>query len=211
MPPRWAYAWPDASSAALENWVVGAEAQYSWLASNNNNGVLFPGGTLVTSNNDQLGSVSGRLGYVWDREEDGLLGSAYYVNHPIVPLAKTVGYVNFDIQGANLLPSLRNVSFAVGAETGGPKFQSIFSMPFQRSVSGAIPKSSLPPGVARPWATKAGIFERSRLTPRVSSSFSKALASPLGVARLGEEQVRSDPLRRRVVAGEQTRRAGVTA
>src|SRR6195952_3258319 len=31
------------------NWVIGAEAQYSWL-SNNNGGVLFPGsGTLVTS------------------------------------------------------------------------------------------------------------------------------------------------------------------
>ena len=45
---------------------------------------------------------------LWDREEDGLLGSAYYVNHPLVPLDKTVGYVNFDIQGANLLPSLRN-------------------------------------------------------------------------------------------------------
>jgi outer membrane immunogenic protein len=27
--------------------------------------VLFPGGTLVTSNNDQLGSVTGRLGYAW--------------------------------------------------------------------------------------------------------------------------------------------------
>ena len=38
------------------NWVVGAEAQYSWL---------FPGGTLVTSNTDQIGSVTGRLGYTW--------------------------------------------------------------------------------------------------------------------------------------------------
>src|SRR5436309_4191827 len=47
------------------NWVLGAEAQYSWLANNNTNGVLFPGGTLVTSNNDQLGSVTGRLGYAW--------------------------------------------------------------------------------------------------------------------------------------------------
>jgi outer membrane immunogenic protein len=46
------------------NWVVGAEAQYSWLA-NNNNGVLFPGGTLVTANNNQLGSVTGRFGYAW--------------------------------------------------------------------------------------------------------------------------------------------------
>src|SRR5437868_14036128 len=32
---------------AGSNWVIGAEAQYSWLG-NNNNGVLFPGGTLET-------------------------------------------------------------------------------------------------------------------------------------------------------------------
>lgn len=48
------------------NWVMGIEAQYSWLPNNNNNGVLFPGGgTLVTSNTDQIGSVTGRLGYTW--------------------------------------------------------------------------------------------------------------------------------------------------
>jgi Peptidase family M28 len=56
---------------------------------------------------------------LWDAEEDLLLGSLYYVLHPLVPLGKTVAYVNFDIQGANLLPSLRRTSFAVGAETGG--------------------------------------------------------------------------------------------
>ena len=27
--------------------------------------MLFPGGTLVTTNNNQLGSVTGRLGYTW--------------------------------------------------------------------------------------------------------------------------------------------------
>jgi outer membrane immunogenic protein len=48
------------------NWVMGVEAQYSWLPNSNNNGVLFPGNnSLVTSNNDQLGSVTGRLGYTW--------------------------------------------------------------------------------------------------------------------------------------------------
>src|SRR5260370_11114183 len=46
------------------SWVVGIEAQYSWL-SNSNNGVLLPGGDLVTSNSNQLGSVTGRLGYTW--------------------------------------------------------------------------------------------------------------------------------------------------
>ncbi|QWG25428.1 outer membrane beta-barrel protein [Bradyrhizobium sediminis] len=49
-----------------QNWVIGAEAQYSWLNGGNNNGVLFPGGTLVTgNNNNQLGSVTGRVGYTW--------------------------------------------------------------------------------------------------------------------------------------------------
>jgi outer membrane immunogenic protein len=47
------------------NWVIGAEAQYSWLANNNNNGVLFPAGTLITSNYDQIGSATGRFGYTW--------------------------------------------------------------------------------------------------------------------------------------------------
>ena len=48
------------------NWVLGAEAQYSWLGGGNNNGVLFPGGTLVTgSKNNQLGSVTLRAGYTW--------------------------------------------------------------------------------------------------------------------------------------------------
>src|SRR3954467_1517893 len=46
-------------------WVIGAEAQYSWLGGGNNNGTLFPGGTLVTSNTNQLGSVTGRFGYTW--------------------------------------------------------------------------------------------------------------------------------------------------
>jgi outer membrane immunogenic protein len=46
------------------NWVVGLEAQYSWLNSNNT-GVLLPGGALVTSKNDQLGSATGRVGYTW--------------------------------------------------------------------------------------------------------------------------------------------------
>ena len=56
----------------------------------------------------------------WDREEDGLRGSAAYLASPLVPIADTVAYVNFDIQGANLRPSLASSTFAIGAETGGP-------------------------------------------------------------------------------------------
>ena len=47
------------------NWVIGAEAQYSWLTGNSGNGVAFPGGTVATANTDQLGSVTGRLGYAF--------------------------------------------------------------------------------------------------------------------------------------------------
>jgi outer membrane immunogenic protein len=47
------------------NWVIGAEAQYDWMTNNNNGGVIFPAGTLVSANPDQLGSVTGRIGYAW--------------------------------------------------------------------------------------------------------------------------------------------------
>jgi hypothetical protein len=56
---------------------------------------------------------------LWDGEELGLLGSKHFVEHPLVPLADVVAYLNFDIQGANLAPSARDLSFAVGSESGG--------------------------------------------------------------------------------------------
>lgn len=56
---------------------------------------------------------------LWDREEDGLLGSADFLADPPVPLDAVVGYLNWDIQGSNLLPSLTDTTFAIGAETGG--------------------------------------------------------------------------------------------
>jgi outer membrane immunogenic protein len=44
------------------NWVLGIEAQYSWM-SGGSSSVLFPGGTVVSTNSNELGSVTGRLGY----------------------------------------------------------------------------------------------------------------------------------------------------
>ena len=58
----------------------------------------------------------------WDAEEDQLNGSGYYSLNPLVPNGAVKGYINFDVQGADLLPSLKTVSFAVGAETGGSVF-----------------------------------------------------------------------------------------
>src|SRR5207253_9145994 len=39
------------------NWVMGVEAQYSWLNSNTT-GVAFTGGGLITDKNNQIGSVT---------------------------------------------------------------------------------------------------------------------------------------------------------
>src|SRR6202021_1497486 len=48
------------------NWVVGVEAQYSWLTGNNNGSTTFPlSGSTVTGNTNELGSATGRIGYTW--------------------------------------------------------------------------------------------------------------------------------------------------
>jgi outer membrane immunogenic protein len=48
------------------NWVLGAEAQYSWLSGGTNNNPIFPAGTVVNGRvADQIGSVTGRIGYTW--------------------------------------------------------------------------------------------------------------------------------------------------
>ena len=78
---------------------------------------------------------------LWDAEEDGLVGSNYYVQNPLVPLAKTRGYVNFDDMGENLLPSLRQTSFAISAETGGSAFQAFVDDAVSSEGLGMLPVS----------------------------------------------------------------------
>jgi hypothetical protein len=119
------------STLANEYVVVGAH--YDHLGSCRD---LQPGDSICNGATDNAAGVAAALGIargiaslptaparsviiaLWDAEEDGLRGSLYYSDHPLVPMASTKAYVNFDIQGANLLPSLRNFTFAVGAETG---------------------------------------------------------------------------------------------
>jgi hypothetical protein len=104
-----------------------------------------PGGAVCAGATDNAAGVAAVLGVgnairrlpvkpkrsvvlaLWDAEEDGLLGSRAYVANPPVPLDDTVAYVNFDIQGANLLPSLRTTSFAIAAETGGDELRAAVS------------------------------------------------------------------------------------
>ena len=55
----------------------------------------------------------------WDEEERGLVGSREWIDANPTVVDDIVAYVNYDIAGANLLPSLANETLAVGAETGG--------------------------------------------------------------------------------------------
>jgi len=56
----------------------------------------------------------------WDAEEYELKGSEHFVmTEPLVPLADVAAYVNLDLVGANLAPSVRDTSFVVGPESGG--------------------------------------------------------------------------------------------
>ena len=69
----------------------------------------------------------------WDREEDDFAGSEHFLAEPPVPLDDVVGYVNFDIQGANLSPALKDVTVMVGAETGGPNLEAAATAAAQES------------------------------------------------------------------------------
>src|SRR3984893_6557310 len=90
------------------NWVICAEAQYSWL-SNNNNGVAFPGGVLVTSKNDQLGFVNGRLGFTWGPALLYAKGGYAWRDKHNIGVAVAGSPVAFTTDGS------RNDGFTVGA------------------------------------------------------------------------------------------------
>ncbi len=78
---------------------------------------------------------------LWDAEEDSLAGSLYYVRNPLVPLAATTAYVNFDLLGANLLPTLRRSSFAVGPKTGGSALGAFIANAVATEGLGTVPVS----------------------------------------------------------------------
>ena len=71
----------------------------------------------------------------WDREEDDLSGSSAFVADPPVPLASITAYVNFDIQGSDLLPSLADTTVIVGAETGGPNLGTLVAAAADAAVA----------------------------------------------------------------------------
>jgi len=85
------------------------------------------GVAIVLGTGRAIAALSPRRSIVfafWDAEEDGLAGSECCANtNPLVPVDLIVTFLNWDVQGTNLLPSLRDISFAIGPETGGEALQ----------------------------------------------------------------------------------------
>ena len=82
------------------NWVMGAEAQYSWL-SNSNGNVTFPGGSVATARDDQLGSVTGRLGYTWGPALLYAKGGYAWRDNPNIGVTSRGVPVAFTVDGAH--------------------------------------------------------------------------------------------------------------
>lgn len=124
-------------------------AHYDHLGSNCHEGI-DPSDTVCNGATDNATGVALVLGLAekfaqsppdrsvlfafFDAEEDGLAGSQYYVSNPVVPLAQTVAIVNIDIVGSRLLPSLADVTYALGAETGGPAMRAAVGEAYAHSA-----------------------------------------------------------------------------
>ena len=98
-------------------------------------------------------------------EEEGLLGSNYYVNHPVVPLANTVAMINMDMIGR-----MKNRSLTIGGMGTATEWPAL------------VENANLLQGltVSRPQAI-------SRLARRAGSGM------PIVVAANGQPVVHSDP------------------
>ncbi len=101
----------EGSDARLKNETVMLTAHYDHLGARN--GVVYPGandnasGTAAVMELARLFASSGvkprrsLLFVVFGSEEEGMLGSHYYCNHPLRPLALTRAVINLDMIGRN--------------------------------------------------------------------------------------------------------------
>lgn len=105
-------------------------------------------------------------------EEEGLLGSNYYVNHPIVPLANTVTMINMDMIGR-----MKDNKLIIGGVGTAPEWRQVLAAAnAPERVRVAVAPTS-PEEMSRPVSatarTEIPIVTGSNGTPVVSLSFEK--------------------------------------
>ena len=78
-------------------------------------------------------------------EEEGLLGSNYYVNHPVVPLAKTIAMINMDMIGR-----LRDQKLMIGGIGTAPEWRAMVERQNspENMATAALNGNIRPPGFA---------------------------------------------------------------
>ena len=142
------------------NWVLGVEAQYSWLASNND-GAIFPGGFAYNNNQRGLGSVTGRVGYTWG---PALLyvkgGYAFSDNNEIVTLGGVPIAFAIDRRPSRTATPSAPASNTCSPRTGRPR--SNISITTSATASFIAPAALVPFGsfTTDDHAVKAGINYR---------------------------------------------------
>lgn len=80
-------------------------------------------------------------------EEEGLLGSNYYINHPVVPLANTVAMINMDMIGR-----LKNNNLIVGGVGTAPEWRSLIES--ENQMQSLTINASAPAGVPGNMSTR---------------------------------------------------------
>lgn len=127
----------DGSDPTLKNEVIVIGAHYDHLGRGGEGSLAPREGDLHHGADDNASGTAGLLELArsfsaqrprprrtivfiaFSGEEEGLLGSNYYVNHPILPLANTVAMINMDMIGR-----MKNKSLIIGGVGTAPEWRS---------------------------------------------------------------------------------------
>jgi Zn-dependent M28 family amino/carboxypeptidase len=85
-------------------------------------------------------------------EEEGLLGSNYYVNHPIVPLANTITMINMDMIGR-----MKDNKLIIGGVGTAPEWRQAIAAANTPERINVTTTPSTPSALPRPVSARAGV------------------------------------------------------
>jgi aminopeptidase YwaD len=144
----------DGSDPTLKNEVIVIGAHYDHLGRGGEGSLAPKEGDIHHGADDNASGVAGLLDLArifseqrprprrtivfiaFSGEEEGLLGSNYYVNHPIVPLANTVAMINMDMIGR-----MKNNKLIVGGVGSAQEWRQVITA---ANASGRITVAATP-------------------------------------------------------------------
>ncbi|MGH9872077.1 MAG: M20/M25/M40 family metallo-hydrolase [Pyrinomonadaceae bacterium] len=180
----------DGSDPTLKNEVIVIGAHYDHLGRGGEGSLAPREGEIHHGADDNASGVAGMLELArlfasqtlrprrtivfmaFSGEEEGLLGSNYYVNHPIVPLANTVTMINMDMIGR-----MKDNKLIVGGVGTAPEWRQVMAAAnaperLRVAVAPASP-AEMPRPISAGRRSEIPIVTGSNGTPVVSLSFEK--------------------------------------